>query len=430
MDYLRDRTGLLVERGEGVYTFPHRTFQEYLAACHLTSRNFPKGAARLGREDPGRWREAVLLAGAKAARGAESSVWQLADALCFREPGGAGTGAADEWGALLAGQALAESANLSQVDEEDEPKLERVRKWQLHLLRSESFPARERAAAGKSLAVLGDRRFDASRWYLPAEPFLGFVEVPGGPFLMGSDERSDPEAFKDEKSQHEVRLKTYWLARYPVTVAQYRSFVEEVGREPVRSLEGPANHPVTLVSWEEALAYCDWLNDRLREHAVERVESGGPWPGLAAGNLRVTLPSEAEWEKGARGGDGRIFPWGMEADPNRANFDDTGILEPSSVGGFRGGASPFGCEEMSGNVWEWTRTLRGEDPGKPQYSYPYQAGDGREDLTASQQVLRVVRGGAFVSSARDVRCAYRRWDGPDVRYDFLGFRVVLSPFPL
>ncbi len=180
MDYLRDRAGLLVERGEGVYTFPHRTFQEYLAACHLTSRNFPKGAARLGREDPGRWREAVLLAGAKAARGAESSVWQLADALCFREPGGAGTGAADDWGALLAGQALTESANLAQLDEEDEPKLERVRRWQLHLLRSESFPARERAAAGKSLAVLGDPRFDAARWYLPAEPFLGFVEVPAG----------------------------------------------------------------------------------------------------------------------------------------------------------------------------------------------------------------------------------------------------------
>jgi formylglycine-generating enzyme required for sulfatase activity len=429
--YLRDRAGLLVERGEGIYTFPHRTFQEYLAACHLTSRNFPKEAARLGREDPGRWREVVLLAGAKAARGAESSVWHLADKLCFREQEGSGT-RLDEWGALLAGQALAESANLAQVDEEDEPKLGRVRRWLVHLLRSQVFPARERAAAGKALAALRDPRFDAERWYLPQEPLLGFVEVPEGPFLMGSNEKVDRESLDWERPQHELTLPVYWIARYPVTIEQFRTFVRESGHVPADagSLEGPANHPAATVTWYDAVAYCCWLGERLREFAGRLAEQGGPWRDLAAGRLCVSLPSEAEWEKAARGKDGWIYPWGSEADPNRANFGGTGLYEPSTVGGFAGGASPFGCEEMSGNVWEWTRSLWGKDVMKPQFAYPYAAGDGREDVEASEQILRVVRGGAFHDSSWDVRCAYRSWHYPDPRYDDIGFRVVLSPFPL
>lgn len=429
--YLRDRAGLLVERGEGIYTFPHRTFQEYLAACHLTSRNFPKEAARLGREDPDRWREVVLLAGAKAARGAESSVWHLAAKLCFREPEGNGAGQ-DEWGALLAGQALAESANLAQVDEDDEPKLDRVRRWLVHLLRSDFFPARERAAAGKALAALGDPRFDAERWYLPQESMLGFVEVPAGPFLMGSDQGTDPTSFREERPQHSLTLPTFWMARFPVTIGQFRSFVAERGYSPVEasSLEGSANHPVAFVSWHDAMAYSRWLEERLRGLAVRMEKPTGPWAALASGKLRVSLPSEAEWEKAARGTDGRLYPWGSEADPNRSNCGDTGLLEASAVGGFSGGASPYGCEEMSGNVWEWTRSLRGEDVMKPEFSYPYAAGDGREDLEASSQVLRVLRGGAFYGASRLVRCAYRDWSLPDFRSGNIGFRVVLSPFPL
>ncbi|HEV7509444.1 MAG TPA: SUMF1/EgtB/PvdO family nonheme iron enzyme [Thermoanaerobaculia bacterium] len=421
--YLRDRAGLLVERGAGIYTFPHRTFQEYLAACHLTSRNFPKEAARLGREDPERWREVVLLAGAKAARGAESSVWHLADKLCFREAAGGGT-VQDEWGALLAGQALAESANLSQVDEDDEPKLGRVRCWLVRLLRSEVFPVRERAAAGKALAALGDPRFDAERWYLPREAMLGFVEVPAGPFLMGSDEKVDPGSFRDEVPQHEVTLPVFWMARFPVMVGQFRSFVAASDYVPAEasSLEGPANLPVSSVTWHDALAYCRWLTERLRDLAGQMPEQGGPWADVMAGRLRVSLASEAEWEKAARGTDGRIYPWGSEADPNRSNYDAVGLFEASAVGAFSGGRSLFGCEEMSGNVWEWTRSEKGP--------YPYKAEDGRESLEISAKSLRVLRGGAFDDPAGGVRCAYRNWDFPDYRGVSLGFRVVLSPFPL
>jgi formylglycine-generating enzyme required for sulfatase activity len=438
--YLRDRAGLLVERGEGVYTFPHRTFQEYLAACHLTARNYPKAAAKLGREDPGRWREVVLLAGAKAARGAMASVWSLADSLCFRDPSARGSHAApdapaaetaDEWGALLAGQTLAESADLSTIDPEDLPKLQRVQRWLLALMRREYFPPRERAAAGKALATLGDTRFKPERWFLPDDPLLGFVEVPEGPFRMGSA-KSDRMAVENERPQHEVNLSAFWIARFPVTVAQFRAFVEESGHslQDSRCLEGVSNAPVVLVTWYDALAYCRWLEDKLAELA-SRGEMGGLFGAPSgSGALRASVPSEAEWEKAARGLNGRIFPWGDEADPNRANYYDTGLFETSSVGAFPGGESVFGCEGLSGNVWEWTRSLWGEASGKPQFPYPYRAGDGRENLEAPREVLRVLRGGAFFDVASDVRCGYRLFYLPGLRRDHIGFRVVLSPFPL
>jgi formylglycine-generating enzyme required for sulfatase activity len=431
--YLRDRAGLLVERGTGVYTFTHRTFQEYLAACHLTGGSFPEEAARLGREDPERWREVVLLAGAKAARGAVASVWYLADALCFREPGGAEAGFTDEWGALLAGQAVAESADLPRVAEANQMKLERLRRWLVHLMRSELFPARERAAAGTALAALGDPRFDPALWSLPKEPFLGFVAIPEGPFQMGSDLEDDPHAVSRELQRHEISLPTYWMARFPVTVAQFRAFVEASGYQPVDPgcLEGAENNPVVRVTWGDALSYFQWLEECLRELVGKRQvdgDLGGFWESLAEGRFRACLPSEAEWEKAARGTDGRIYPWGKEADPNRANFNASGLFERSPVGCFHGGASPYGCEEMSGNVWEWTRSLGGEFP-RPWFRYPYVETDARKDLQAPPQILRVLRGGAFTNSFRRIRCAFRSRNVPDLPSARVGFRVVLVPIP-
>ncbi len=423
--YLRDRSGLLVARGQRVYTFPHRTFQEYLAACHLTGANFPDEVAEFGRKDPGRWREVVLLAGAKAARVAGSTTWSLAEALCDLGRDDPWRSAEDLWGVLLAGQVVAESADLARVGRANEVKLERLRRWLIEVLRAEGFPALERAAAGKTLAKLGDPRFDETRWSLPKDETVGFIEVSEGAFRMGSTKEEDPGAFAAELPQHEVGLPGFWMGRYPVTVGQYRAFLEAAGGEvgDPRSLEGSANHPVVAVSWTEAMAYCRWLGDRLRELAVERRGEGGEmWEGLASGRLRAFLPSEAEWEKAARGSDGRIFPWGREFDPNRANSYETGLGEPSSVGCFPGGASPVGCEEMSGNVDEWTRSI--------EKAYPYVAGDGRKEFEASALVLRVIRGGAFDFTSRYVRCAARNWHFPDGRLVSVGFRVVLSPFPL
>jgi formylglycine-generating enzyme required for sulfatase activity len=177
---------------------------------------------------------------------------------------------------------------------------------------------------------------------------------------------------------------------------------------------------VVSVSWYEAQQYCDWLTERLRA-----------WPGtpeplaslIRSEGWQVGLPSEAEWEKAARGTDGVIYPWGNEPDPNRANYDDTGDNTSSAVGCFPGGASPYGVEDMSGNVWEWTRGLSGD------YPYPMHQPERtwRENLQADRDAPRVWRGGAFDHSHWSVRCAYRVRDYPLDSSWYLGVRVVVGP---
>lgn len=434
VEYLRDRAGLLTPQGVGVYTFPHRSFQEYLAACHLTGDTYPDEVAQLARQDPDRWREVVLLAGAKAARGSSASIWHLAEALCYQEPEEPEAGREAWWGAQLAGQALVESAKLDKLSPPHQQKLKRVRRWLVKLMGEETLPATERVLAGNSLAQLGDPRFDPEHGYLPAEPLLGFVAIPAGTFTLGSDAEEDSWFLLKAKPPHSVTLPRFYLARWPVTVAQFRAFVEASEHQPAdpNCLKGFTNHPVVLVTWRDALAYCHWLGEQLRELAQGRLlqlEEGSEserafWQGLAEGALTVTLPSEAEWEKVAKGEEGRAYPWGNEPDANKANYGDTGIGDTSPVGCFPGGVSPYGCEEMSGNVGEWTRSLADD------YPYPDQEKPRRqrEDLRAEGR--RVLRGGAFSYFAELARCAFRYLDYPDLRFDLIGFRVVVSPFSL
>jgi formylglycine-generating enzyme required for sulfatase activity len=269
-------------------------------------------------------------------------------------------------------------------------------------------PPEARVQAGRLLAKLGDPRPGVGVRE-DGLPDIEWCEVPGGPFLMGSSE-DDPDAIDREKPQHELTLPTYYVSRYPVTVTQFRAFVEDSGYEvDERSLNDPDNHPVRWVSWDDAMAYCHWLTQELRD------DRGGSEPlrtWVQDDGYRVRLPSEAEWEKAARGTDGRRYPWG--ADPDRANYQYTGIGGTSAVGCFPGGMSPYGVEELSGNVWEWTRSLWGEDLFNPEFGYPYDSTDGREDPDA--EGLRVLRGGVFGSSSRFVRCACRFRYDPDYHY--------------
>ena len=154
--------------------------------------------------------------------------------------------------------------------------------------------------------------FRDDAWFLPDDDRLGVVELPAGPFTMGSDPAVDPRAFENERwsagqAQGTVEVPAFAIGRYEVTVAQFRAFADASGGTLApETLSGGPDHPVGAVSWPDALAYARWLDATLRD-----------WPGtpprlrewLAAG-WRITLPSEAEWEKAARGTDGRVFPWG------------------------------------------------------------------------------------------------------------------------
>jgi formylglycine-generating enzyme required for sulfatase activity len=396
------RAGLLLERAPRVYAFPHRTFQEYLAGCHLAAQtDFAAASVRLLAEGP-LWREVVLLAVGRlvfVSRDVERPLL-LAAELCASEDVADEAGARAAW---RAGEVLAEvgTQRLS-TSVTGSALARRVPKALTRVIRRDDLAPVERAAAGEVLARLGDPRFRADAWYLPDEPLLGFVEIPAGPFRMGSDKKRDPEAWDDELPEHEVTLRRYFIARYPVTVAQLRAFVEDGGQVASRNaLSGPDTAPTDWVMWREALAYAEWLTTKLRawEGTPEPLRSllregtgGKPWC--------VTLPSEAEWEKAARGSDSRKYPWGDEPlDKTRANYAETGIGAPSAVGCFPLGVGPYGVEELSGNVWEWTRSLF--------HGYPYNPTDGRENSNAPDDKPRVLRGGAFDSGGRFVRAACR-----------------------
>ncbi|MCP4110443.1 MAG: SUMF1/EgtB/PvdO family nonheme iron enzyme, partial [Desulfobacteraceae bacterium] len=348
LKYLSNRAGLILPRGVKIYSFPHRTFQEYLAACHLTDTDYPDLVAELARKEPGKWREVALLAGAKASRGSSGSIWSLAEALCYNEPEGKAE-TEDIWGALLAGQALAETAVMDKVSPRNKPKLERIRRWLLRIIEENLMPATERVTAGNSLSVIGDTRFNPEMFFLPYDDDLGFVMIPAGKFMMGTNEEDGKTLIKmdsfneywipREKPQHKVMLSEYAIAKYPVTVTQFRAFVQDTGYEADRRWRDyPDNHPVVYVSWNDAVEYCKWLTEKLKEKGC---------------NWKIQLPTEAQWEKAARGEDGRFYPWGNNPDPDRANYVDTGIGFTSTVGCFHKGASPYGILDMSGNVWEW-----------------------------------------------------------------------------
>ncbi len=428
----RQRGSVLEER-DGAYRFIHLALQEFLVARYLREVIGGEGREAIltalnNRLDDPWWREPILLLVGYMAINATKSTREFLSALAR---------AGNQANVQFAAAELAATAALEWRDSGEPVRADCARRIAELLGDPEASATSKpilRARAGDILARLGDPRFDAEHWYLPAGPLFGFIEIPAGCFRMGTDKQRDKQAYSDEWPQREAILPTYYLARWPVTVAQFAAFVEASGNQSHESysLQGVANHPVVGVSWHDALAYCRWLNVRLRKLAPERLATTNPlsestcrfWRGLAEGSLGVGLPSEAEWEQAARGDEGRIYPWGDRPDPQNANYDETGLNTTSAAGCFPGGASPRGCEEMSGNVWEWTRSLWSHYPYPPE-GPKRQA---REDLNAPDDASRVLRGGAFSLGARYARCVCRDRGYPGGRIGAFGFRLVVSPF--
>ena len=229
----------------------------------------------------------------------------------------------------------------------------------------------------------------------PEEPTLFpvtdvMIEIPAGPFTMGSDAGNE-----DEAPVREVDLPAFRIDKFEVINADFAQFVEATGYQTDAEQEGRAknwrsaaegkdNHPVVYVSWNDAAAYCQWVGKR--------------------------LPTEAEWEKAARGTDGRIYPWGNEWDPAKANVKETGLRGTATVGSFGAGASPYGVEDMTGNVWEWTADWYEAYPGS----------DYQSDYFGQQ--FRVLRGGGWFETAEAVRTTARNANSEIAANDDIGFR--------
>lgn len=256
------------------------------------------------------------------------------------------------------------------------------------------------------------------------QPFEEMFFIPAGDFLMGSDPEKDEHARDAEQPQHCLYLPNYYIAKTPVTNAQYLAFVRATGYRQLEHWKegnppsGKYEHPVAAVSWFDAMAYCRWLTD------VWRTE------GKITSNEIVRLPTEAEWEKAARGSDRRIYPWGCRWDVRLCNCKEANKRDTTPVDHYPEGTSPYGLLDMAGNVYEWTISLWGRNRDRPEFKYPYDPNDGRESLDTKvikERVLHVLRGGSFNSDTRYVRCAHRYKHAPNRLSALDGFRVIISP---
>ncbi len=266
---------------------------------------------------------------------------------------------------------------------------------------------KERAVAGDALAVIGDSRPGVG---LRADgiPDIVWCEVPAGKFTMGS------EAYDAEKPIRTVTLPAFKISKYPITYQQFQAFIEALdgysnrywwrglyaeGLKQQRSGPGEQhfkawNRPRDDVSWYDAMAFCRWLSANL--------------------GYEITLPTEEQWEKAARGTDGRIYPYGNRFDCTKGNTVETGICQTSAVGIFLQGASPYGVMDMSGNVFEWA--LAGYD------------NPANNDL--SDYSPQALRGGSWPLNNDFARATFRSLSDPQDRsYDW-GFRVCFEAVPL
>ena len=431
--YIQHRTGLLVDKGEGVFTFPHRTYQEYLAGQHL--QNTFGWQARLikhVREAPDWWREVFLLSAASMT--VADSIQFLVQALLPVDQ--KLTQRNVPW-VMIAAQALVETnfgyyVALEQQQKAQEPQeaaaegegftafYQRVQNWLKAALVAEAvLPPQTRAEAGRWLAQLGDDRPGVG-----IDPATGLpdivwsAEIPAGTYTIGGDK----QAWLGFDKREVLIKQPYCLARYPVTYAQFQCFVDAPDFDDERWWRGMpgnakelreqasrfTNHPRDMVSWYQAMAFCRWLTARLH--------TGELPAGALTGDVRqyeITLPHEYEWEVAARWPNSdaarRLYPWGAEFDAAKANMAEGGIRQTTAVGIYPAGRNAaLELYDLSGNVGEWCRN---------KYDNP-------ED-EAADSAWRMLRGGSWGDDADSARTAFRYARTPAARNYDVGFRLVV-----
>jgi formylglycine-generating enzyme required for sulfatase activity len=429
---ISNRPGILEKYRPGVYTYPHPSLQAYVASRHLAVQpDLPRAISRLAHEDFYRWREVIPFAIGRVTKLDHNLAvaLEVVNALCAHPTPADDPQQAipDPWRmAWLAGESLAEieaeiRENAASPGDPAYATLDRVRHGLAALLDRGMLTPPERTKVGSVLSCLpgGDPR--------PGVCQLEQVwcECPASPFWQGEGEAA-----------HVVELDTFWIARYPVTNAQYAFYVRATGHKPPGHWRGdshPAeisNHPVVQVTWQDAMDFCQWLSNRVRSQELQawrlgQIEMSEP----RFRDWTVRLPTSAEWEKAARGGlliptpegDGladnplprRVYPWGdawqpstagIQGDETRGNFSESDIGTTTPVGMYPSGASPYGVLDMAGNVWEWCC-----------------------DWTDETQRYKVRRGGAFRYTHEHARCSAYDKAHPGLGWPYVGFRVVLAP---
>ncbi len=442
--------GLLDEREPERYRFSHLSFQEFLAARSIAEATEDRWDELLDRYRDSWWREVILLC---AGHLSQERCWRFLGRLVER-----GDTPDERAPALgLASDALAElerfkgQGPLNSTIQADALRI-------LELQPATAAPAAARVECGRVLARMSDPRPGVCD--LPP----AMIELSGGSFVIGSApeqaeaagraweqywlDQGDKDRAKqarkwpeDEINSASLRLPPFAIGRYPLTNAQYKRFMAAGGYDPSApwwddaarawlarddaATEGlqpwqwreyknrpefwdddrfgvaRPNYPVVGISWYEAMAYCRWLT-RLLDDGYEYV-----------------LPSEAEWEYAARGATRRIYAWGdQQPDGERANFNQT-YRGTTAVGCFPTGATPEGVFDLTGNVWEWTRSAY-----RP---YPYDPDDGRESGDNPAQKHFTLRGGSWFYLPFFLRAAYRDRNSPDHHFSYVGLRLARHP---
>ena len=415
---VRLRGGLLEERA-GFFQFIHLTFQEFLAARLLAKEREESWATLLPQVTDAWWREIFLLhygfAKSDFASYSQKCLHWLSDLPVV------------DAATRLAGLELAGAAVLD--IERPEPELRKRQAEGLAAalidLARQTTPE-QRLAAGKTLAQLGDPRKGVgiveAQNFAPL-PDIGWVKIPKmdkngqSEFIYQDAKRESPDDF--------------WMAQYPITYAQFQTFkdaddgwrnpqwweglsVPDEQREKPNNQNSPIwNHPRENVSWYQAIAFCRWLTDQAQKYPEllpDEMQGKADW--------RISLPTEWQWEKAARGHDGRQYPWGSDSyQPGYANINETRqeigphyLQTTSAVGMYPQGASPYGLLDLSGNVWEWCLN---------EYKTP-------KNVQENGSEGRVLRGGSWFHDRNHAAAVYRLRLDPFSRNDYDGFRVVLS----